>query len=182
MGKKGGNIWLLNALAVAGLLVGTADASQFRKFGRDAQVQTSDLIVIGRVVSVSSDWDAQHSAIHTDAEIALDEVWKGNPASDRIVTRTLGGTVGDVALEVDGAAKFTAGERVLVFLRTGSDGAYVPWGMRFGKYEVIEEGGSAFAVGTMPPTVAGAQHYPQISLPLDDLRSEVMSLAAGEAK
>ena len=181
MGKKGGKFGLLNALALAGLLVGAADASQFRTFGRDAQVRASDLIALGRVMSVRSDWDANHSAIHTDAEIALDEVWKGDPSSDRIVARTLGGAIGDVALEVDGAAKFTAGERVLVFLRS-ADGAYVPWGMRFGKYEVIEEGGSSFAVGTLPPTVAGAQKFPQVSLPLDDLRSEVMSLTAGEAK
>ena len=168
------------ALAVALCVASAAYASQFRAFNRAAQVRGSDLIALGHVVSVRSDWDEQHSAIHTDAEIAVDEAWKGDPSSDRIVVRSLGGRVGDVALEVDGGASFTVGEHVLVFLRA-ADGAYAPWGMRFGKYEVVDEGGESFAVGPMPPKVSGAQRYTQVSVPLDDLRAEVAGLV-GEVK
>ena len=172
---------IVAALGFAGLLAASAQASQFRAFAREAQVKGSDLIALGRVVSVDSAWDAAHTAIHTDAEIALDETWKGSPASDHVIARSLGGHVDNVALEVDGAATFRVGEHVLVFLRQG-DGAYMPWGMRFGKYEVIDEGGSSFAVGALPPTVSGAQHFPQVSVPLDDLRAEVKSLVDGEEK
>lgn len=182
MGKRFGRLALTGfALALTALVAGSADASQFRAFNRDAQVRGSDLIALGRVVSVASDWDESHSAIHTDAEIAIDDVWKGEPTSDRIVVRSLGGRVGNVALEVDGSAAFTVGERVLVFLRT-SGGSYLPWGMRFGKYEVVEEGGSAFAVGPLPPTVSGAQRFTQVSVPLDELHAEVTSLVSGEVK
>jgi hypothetical protein len=182
MGKRFGKLSFLGmGLAVLALLAGSAEASQFRAFSREAQVRGSDLIALGRVVSVHSEWDGAHSSIHTDAEIALDDVWKGDPASDRIVVRNLGGEVGNVSLEVEGSATFTVGEHVLVFLRS-ADGAYLPWGMRFGKYEVVEEGGSSFAVGALPPTVFGAQHFAQVSVPLDDLRAEVMSLIAGEVK
>jgi hypothetical protein len=37
-------------------------------------------------------------------------------------------------------------------------------------------------VGALPPTVSGAQHYPQVSVPLDELRTEVASLVSGEVK
>jgi len=181
MGKRFRGFGLIGkGLALALLLASAAQASQFRAFGRDAQVRGSDLIAIGRVVSVRSDWDERHSAIHTDAEIAIDEVWKGDPQGDRIVVRSLGGRVGNVALEVDGSAEFTIGEHVLVFLRA-ADGAYVPWGMRFGKYEIIDEGGASFAVGPLPPKVTGAQQFSQVSVPLDDLRAEVAAFA-GEVK
>jgi len=182
MGKRFRRFSLLGkGLALAALVVGTAQASQFRAFGRDAQVRGSDLIALGRVLSVHSDWDDRHSAIHTDAEIAVDEAWKGEPASDRIVVRSLGGRIGSLALEVDGSAEFTVGERVLVFLRA-ADGAYVPWGMRFGKYEVVDQGGASFAVGPLPPKVSRAQQFSQVSVLLDDLRAEVTSLTAGEDK
>jgi len=185
MGKRFGKFGFAGfGLALAALVAGgavDAEASQFRAFGREAQVRGSDLIALGRVVSVGSDWDERHSAIHTDAEIALDDVWKGEPDSDRIVVRSLGGHVGNVALEVDGSASFTVGERVVVFLRA-KDGAYLPWGMRFGKYEVVDEGGSAFAVGPLPPTVSGAQRFNQVSVPLDELHAEVTSFVSGEVK
>src|SRR5205085_348334 len=92
------------------LVAGTAFATQFNSFDRAAQVRGSDLIVIGRVLVVRSDWNADHSAIVTDAELAIDEVWKGAPA-DRMSVRTFGGRVGNVALEVEGAAEFASGER-----------------------------------------------------------------------
>ena len=182
MGKRVGKFgWVASVIALAVLVSGIAHASQFLAFGRDAQVRTSNLIALGRVVSMRSEWNDQRSGIYTDTEIALDEVWKGDPASDRVVVRTLGGRVGTVALEVDGAATFGTGERVLVFLRSEA-GTFTPWGMRFGKYEVIDQGGSTFVVGTLPPTVSGAQHYPQVSFLLDELRAEVTSLVAAEAK
>jgi hypothetical protein len=180
-GMSGTRRSVLAALAAVAVFTAAAEASQFKAFARKGQVAASELIVVGRVTSVRSGWDSRRSAIHTDAEVAIDEVWKGSPASDRVVVRTLGGRVDDVALEVDGAATFHQGERLLVFLHS-TDDVYVPAGMRFGKYEIVDEGGASFAVGALPPTVSGAQHYPQVSVPLDELRTEVASLVSGEVK
>src|SRR3954447_10913999 len=102
-------LWLALSLA-ASLLGGLTSASEFRKFARADQVAASDLIAVGRVLSVVSAWAPDHSAIYTESEIALDEVWKGG-RRDRVVVRTPGGTVGTVAAKVDASAEFAAGER-----------------------------------------------------------------------
>jgi len=175
--------WLRRRLRIAGLLAlvaGTAFATQFDSFDRAAQVRGSDLIVIGRVLAVRSDWNADHSAIVTDAELAIDEVWKGVP-TDRMSVRTFGGRVGNVAVEVDGAAEFASGERVVLFLRH-SGGVYAPFGMRFGKYRITGEGAESIAMGSLPPATKGEHKFAAVSLPLAELRDQVARLVKGEDK
>jgi hypothetical protein len=152
-------------------------ASEFEKFARPDQVAASDLILVGRVISVASAWAADHSAIYTDSELAIDEIWKGSADGDRIVVRTPGGTVGTIAAKIDGSAEFAVGESVLVFLkRSGS--AFEPVGMRFGKYEIVGEGANADVVGNLPPAVGAAQKFDKVSLRLDEIRAEVSGLLA----
>ncbi|MGH7822004.1 MAG: hypothetical protein ACREQ9_19755 [Candidatus Binatia bacterium] len=158
-----------------------AAASQFKAFDREAQVKGSDLILVGHVLSTRSEWAPNRSAIYTDAEIAVDEVWKGLPASDRVVVRTVSGTVDGVTLEVEGAARFTEGEEVLVFLHDGG-GVLTPWGMAFGKYEIVGSGADEFAIGSMPPAVSGAQKFVQVSITMDDLHDEVRSILDKEGE
>lgn len=167
-------------IALLALTAAPVAASQFQAFDRTAQVAGSELIITGRVLAAWSDWTPDRSAVVTDVEIELDEVWKGIPLSDRIVVRTLGGTVDGVTLEVDGAARFVNGEEVLLFLDEQADGSLTPWGMRFGKYSVVGDGADAFLVGSLPPVVSGAQEYVQISIPLEDLRAEVAAVIEKE--
>jgi len=162
-------IMLTALLALAHLPVG---ASQFRAFDRTAQVNGSELIVVGNVTATWSEWSPDHSVIHTHAEIALEEVWKGVSVTDRIVVTTLGGTVDGVSLEIDGAARLVNGSDVVLFLDE-VDGRLMPWGMRFGIYDLVGSGADAFLVGALPPAVSGAQEFVQISIPVEDLRAEV---------
>ena len=161
--------------AVLSLSVSPATASEFEKFARKDQVAASDLIFIGRVVSVTSAWSADHSAIYTSSEITIDDVWKGAPESDRVSVRTPGGAVGGIAAKLDGAAEFAVGERVLVFLKRRG-GVLEPVGMRFGKYEIVGEGDEATVVGNLPTDIVAAQGFEQVSLQLDEVRAEVSEL------
>jgi hypothetical protein len=56
---------------------------------------------------------------------------------------------------------------------------FVPWGMRFGKYEILGVAGDLFAVGALPTAASDAQGYEQVSLPLNDLRDEIAALVGG---
>jgi len=170
---------ILLACALAAL-VGTASASQFARFDRDTQVRNSELILRGRVDTVSAHWNEARSAIYSDAEVTVEEVWKGAPSSDRVVVRVLGGTVGTVRLEVDGAPRLAAGEDVVLFLRR-ADGAYTPWGMMFGKYRIVGPAGAAVAVGLEPPSGEERGAFRPYSAKLIDLRREVVSMVAKEA-
>jgi hypothetical protein len=168
-------------IAAASPAVTSVRASDFASFDRKLQVDHSDLVLTGSVTSVTSSWSPDHSVIYTDAELAIDDVWKGFPDRDRIVVRSLGGRVGRVGLEVDGAAPFAVGERVLVFLKqTGA--VFTPVGMKFGRYEVRGHGADLFAVGSPPPAAREAQPYETVSVPLEELRKDVAALVAGGAR
>jgi hypothetical protein len=170
-------------LTVAGLVLcagGPAGASEFGAFDRRGQIEAADAVVTGEVLGTHASWNAEGSAIITEAEVRVDEAWKGEP-SDRIDVRTLGGTVGTVRLEVEGAAKFEAGERVVLFLDRVGD-AWTPAGMVFGKLHVEGDGADAFALGTLPPATPGASRYETVSISMDELRAEVRSAVAGEVR
>jgi len=175
-------IWsMAGALAAVALLSNDVCATQFDAFDRSAQVRGSDVILTGRILAVHSEWNPDRSAIVTEAELSVDEVWKGLPSRDRVVVRTFGGRVGHVALEVEGAAQFDDGERVVLFLRR-SGSVYEPFGMRFGKYQIVGAGPSSMAIGAQPPTTKGEQKLAAVSLPLARLRIEVTRLVKGEDK
>jgi len=171
----------LIVLLVGLFLQAPVSASEFRKFARKEQVAASDVIAVGRVVSVGSSWAPDHSAIYTECEIEIEDLWKGSADGGRVVVRTPGGAVGNVAGKVDGAAEFAAGERVLVFLKR-SGAAFEPVGMRFGKYEIVGDGAEAAVVGNLPTDVEAAQRFAQITLRLDDVRAEVAALVGGGRK
>jgi hypothetical protein len=158
------------------LLSVPAPATEFKGFDRTAQVRASDVIVSGTIARTAARWSDDRSAIVTEAELTIDEVWKGFPESDRITVRTLGGTVDEVRLEVDGAAALAAGERVVLFLHRERDDAYSPWGMRFGKYEVVELAGKPFALGSTPRSSRAAVDGRRTAVPLESLRAEVIAL------
>lgn len=91
--------WVLAAMGALFLAVKALDASEFRPLERAAQIRGSDLIAVEKVIALRSAWNPDGSLIVTDADIALDEVWEGEPASDRVTVRTLGGSVAGVAVE-----------------------------------------------------------------------------------
>jgi hypothetical protein len=79
---------------------------------------TADQIVVGDVLSTESTWDSGHRNIYTTIDIGVRESWKGGTPSDgRIRIRQLGGSVGEIEMTVHGMARFTPGERALLFLR-----------------------------------------------------------------
>lgn len=168
-----------NLLMTVFLLSATAaGATQFQAFDRSVQVHGSDVILVGRVVATRSDWDESRSGIHTDAEVAIDEVWKGLPSGERVVVRTPGGVVEDVEYAVDGGAALREGETVVLFLDENGE-TYRPFGMTFGKYSVERNRDGGFLIGSLPPAVTGAQSFDLVSIELDDLRREVIDILEG---
>lgn len=81
--------------------------------------------------------------IYSDWVIAVEECLKSPLAGDRIIVRTLGGTVGQMTMIVDSAPSFAVGERVLLFLskQTGQyfdlpENHYTVQGWVQGKYTI----------------------------------------------
>lgn len=107
-----------------------------------ALTRASDLVVRGTVVRVESRWTNDHQRIVTDNEILVSETLKGNQVGKTVVAMQPGGVVGEVGQLVHGAAKFTLGDEVVVFLEKRGDRAFVV-GLAQGRFVVDRSGPEA---------------------------------------
>ncbi len=85
-------------------------------------IVSSRVIVVGEVQSVKYRRDPVNKGIYTYVEVNVLELIKGQLKKSRVVLKQIGGTVGNKRRFVSGAPEFNAGERVLLFLNTSSDG------------------------------------------------------------
>jgi hypothetical protein len=155
-------------------------------------VSRADHVAVVDVTSVKSDWDANHEQILTTIDMVVVESWKGGaPTGAHLTVVQLGGTVGDLTQTVHGMTRFVPGERAVVFLAGRADHASVV-GMAQGKRQVRldtatgrflvhapDRAGATFIKTT--PASATAPVFENRARPLDDLRTDVRSLATKPA-
>jgi hypothetical protein len=190
------SLLLAASVALAGVVVSTvarpARASIVLALELPELVYRSDRVVLARVVSVRSAWDAAHEHIDTRVEIQVDETWKGGAApSGRIVVTTPGGTADGITMRVIGAPRFSEGERAVLFLK-GTPGASTVVGMAQGKRPILPDPstgvlmahGGAGGATTLAPDANGQLRAapPDGSRPLRELRSTVLSLVGKAAR
>jgi hypothetical protein len=94
----------------------------------------ADTIVLGTVTQQASAWDDQHTAIHTDVTVEVEQGLTGLPG-EVVTLRVLGGVVGGMGMGTSNDATFRVGERVIVCLDTNAVPNTVV-GMRQGKFTV----------------------------------------------
>ncbi len=127
-------------LALAALLCAVAPASAsaatFAATSVEEVARGSDAVLRGRVVSTAAR-ATRDGRIVTDVEIAVADAWKGaRPDTVRVVVP--GGRLPGVAMRVDAAPTFVAGEEVVVFVSRGrgADGSWRGNGLALGKWRV----------------------------------------------
>jgi len=97
-------------------------------------VRKADTLILGTVTQQVSAWDDQHTAIHTDVTVAVEQVLTGLPG-EVVTLRVLGGVVGSMGMGTSNDATFRVGERVIVCLDTHAVPSTVV-GMQQGKFTV----------------------------------------------
>jgi hypothetical protein len=113
--------------------------------------QRAELVVIGEVTSVASEFHATRSQIVTRVDVRVAEALKGKAGANPLQLRQPGGRVGEMTSEVAGAARFVAGERTLLFLARGGDGTLAVVGLFQGKFALERDGaGRDVAVRRVP--------------------------------
>ena len=147
----------------------------------------SAIVVRGKVLASRPSWNADKSRIYTRTEVEVLEGYaqKGENAA-KIFVRTLGGVVGDVGMNVSGAARFHQGEEVVLFLRKSPVAAtdYQVVGMAQGKYRVRREDkgrvlavpdthGLAFAKQKSGRISVDPTHAPSGAMLLTDLATRI---------
>lgn len=100
-------------------------------------VERATLIFTGQVISQHSEWKNENGqkSIVTLVSFRVRTVHKGH--ADAVVTlQFLGGTVGDVTLDVSDMPKFSKGERVVLFVENNGASASPLIGFYHGKFSL----------------------------------------------
>lgn len=99
----------------------------------------SELVVVGQVKSVRSEWSDDRSFIFSDVTIEVEEYVKGGQAGKSVTVRHLGGEVGEVGEFYSHTARFQAEEEVLVFLDRDPRGTLRVAGGEHGKFRITRD-------------------------------------------
>lgn len=122
-------LWCVAALAATVAQATTMEARDVEALTRESQ-----LVVRARVLTGQARWTADRARIVTDTEVEVLETWKGEARRSLVVMQP-GGVVGDLGQRVAGAATFTPGEEVVLFLEARG-GAFTVSAMSQGVFRV----------------------------------------------
>ena len=129
------------ALAFAAVLALTpiaAEATISRAVQFDEKVEKAQSIIVGRIVSQESSWDANRQRILTYSKFRIEKTLKGEPAQE-ITIVTPGGTVGDIAQDYVSVPRFNPGDERVVFVRDTRIGPTVLF-FDQGAYRIDQDG------------------------------------------
>ena len=133
--------------AAALLFASAVSAATVLRLEPGAMAERSELIFIATVSQQGARLQAEPRQVFTDTVFAVDEVLKGKladgnprPGEAKSFTLTqLGGAVEGYGTQVPGYARFTVGERVMLFLERADTGRLVVTGLAQGKYTLTQD-------------------------------------------
>lgn len=129
---------ILATLAVATLLIPTADASTFLHMSDIDLVQGTEIVVEGQVFD-QTPFQREDGVIVTDSVIRVREVVIGDEVPKFITVRTIGGQIGDTVVEATGFPTFGRDEHLVLFLHQHPmDGSLRVLGYQQGHFLVQE--------------------------------------------
>jgi hypothetical protein len=131
----------------------------------------SDVIVLGTVSFIASDWNLNRTAIETRIDLKVEEIFKGTIDHGKISFHQLGGIAGEIASSVGEAASFEEGERVAVFLLKNNRDRLQLVGSFQGKFSILRRPEGEMAV----------RRIPGVSKPLDQFPLDNFKLQVQEA-
>ena len=132
------------------LLLPSIVLAQQKRGGMEVLAKSSDVIALGKVTSLTSEWADNRSRIVTTVTLVVGEyLKKGNADGNVITISTPGGEIGDVGEMYTHMPTFRQNEEVVVFLEKAEKGHYRVAGGNQGKYNIEQD------PATGQPLVAG---------------------------
>lgn len=128
---------LLIMLMISFITLSNAYGTVLRKMGAKELTNRSNVVVVGKVKSIRTQWSDDGTKIYTYITVSVEKCVKGNlPPSSEITIKQLGGEVGGIGLKVVGAPEYGEGEDVLTFLEGNESNYFQCVGMTQGKYTI----------------------------------------------
>jgi hypothetical protein len=106
--------------------------------GVEALTAASDAVARATVLRSESHWAPAGGLIFTTVTLRLLETWKG-PLPPEFQVLVQGGSAGGYDQNVQGVARFSAGEEVVLFLNRRTQGVYTVSKMSLGKFSVKQQ-------------------------------------------
>ncbi len=131
----------LAVFAALALVPAASLATVVKALSVEQMTAIARVVVHGSVSHVEAHWDDGHRSIWTYSEIVVRETLKGTKSSTLLIKQP-GGVIGAVGQQVAGAAQFTPGEEVVLFLEPAVDepNAFVVLAMSAGKVTLEDSG------------------------------------------
>jgi hypothetical protein len=105
----------------------------------DALTARADIVAVGKVVSLRSEWSDDRRRIVTRATVAVDEYLKGELSLRSLVITVPGGEVDGVGELYSHSARFKNDEHVVVFVERDARGALRMTGGEQGKLSITKD-------------------------------------------
>lgn len=99
----------------------------------------ADVVVVGKVTEVRSEWSADRSRIYSNVTVLVDEHIKGDESQQSVVIATFGGEVDGVGEVYSHTARFKTDEQVIVFAAADRQGRLKVVGGDEGKVTVTKD-------------------------------------------
>ena len=108
--------------------------SQTKFASTAALAQRAEVVAVGTVTSLVSEWNDNHSSIQTRVNVAVSEYLKGNTSSQSLTIIVPGGEIDGVGEVYSDMPRFRTAEEVFVFAKKDTRGLYRVAGGDQGKY------------------------------------------------
>jgi hypothetical protein len=130
---------IVRSLVMVGFVAATRPLlgySQSKSISTDELVKRADVVVLGKVTKLKSEWNKDKSRILTLVSVEVDQVLKGQGSEKEVAITTLGGEIDGVGEIYSHSARFRSNEEVVVFAEKGPQNQLRVAGGEQGKFTV----------------------------------------------
>lgn len=114
-------------------------SAQSRKLTTQDLTDRAEIVAVGKVIGIRSEWNQERTRIYTKVTIAVDQYVKGERPEKILTVTHLGGEVGEVGELYSGTPKFQMDEEVLIFVeKDRKDNLRITGGAQ-GKLRIMED-------------------------------------------
>lgn len=132
------NLWRFTGLLVVFLAGWMVEAATYRRMSLEALIQSSDIVIYGRVVESRAQWDAATGSIWTRTVLLVLDGPKGQAGTTVLVTEP-GGTIEERGEFYPGIPQFLLDQEVVLFLYRAPGNRLRVTGLLQGVYTVAAD-------------------------------------------